>query len=131
MARFSRHMTQMSRWMAERRDGAVRWRENRATPWARWAESGSVPAAGRAVKFAPAAADTQSEGEVSLREERDPVSEMTSVGSRPQTAIDPSAVFLVLMNDAVQDTPQLQPATMTHPTPAATPSQGHHLDVYA
>jgi len=57
--------------------------------------------------------------------------DLTSVGTRPQTAIDPSAVFLVLMDDAMQDTPQLQPATMTHPTPAATPSQGHHLDVYA
>ena len=57
--------------------------------------------------------------------------DLTSVGSRPQTAIDPSAVFLVLMNDAMQDTPQLQPATGAHPATAGTPSQGHNLDTYA
>jgi hypothetical protein len=53
------------------------------------------------------------------------------VDSRPQTAIDPSAVFLVLMDDAMQDMPQLQPGPITHPAQAAPPSQGHHLDVYA
>ena len=40
--------------------------------------------------------------------------DLTSVGSRPQTAIDPSAVFLVLMNDAMQDTPQLHTSHCIH-----------------
>ena len=59
------------------------------------------------------------------------MSEMTSVGSRPQTAIDPSAVFLVLMNDAMQDTPQLQSPTVTHAASSGPPSGGHNLDTYA
>ena len=59
--------------------------------------------------------------------------DLTSVGSQPRTALDPSAVFLVLMNDAMADSPQLQPHTQMAavPAPAKAPSGGHRLDTYA
>ena len=66
-----------------------------------------------------------------LREERDLVAaDLTTIGSQPQTAIDPSAVFLVLMSDAMADQPALAPAPL-QPPPTNNPSLGHTLDTYA
>jgi len=60
--------------------------------------------------------------------------DLTTVGRPPQTAMDPSAVFLVLVNDAMADTPQLRPeplSTAAPAPPAPLPGDSHRLDTYA